>query len=317
MSVPRCIVGAVSVAIAVCPAVRAELVVRGAVEPAKPVIGDVITCRFTVQHDGAGVLEPIVLEYSTAAFLAVSSETWRRRSWFGRRTEDGVRFILQAVSTGTYTIAASEVRLHSAGDVRIGRAPPVLTVVVSGVELPPGVAREGNVADIAGPRSIPVWWPVVAVAAVVVLLLAGAWVLLRRARPVERATPTDRCDPQIEALQRLEQLAAGYLAAGRIKEFYLELSAVLRTYVGECTGVNAPELTTDELYRALQRRVPHEFNSALRALLAEVDLPKYARHQPGTEEMRRDLLRARDLITVLQAPRPSEAPQPVAEGQGT
>lgn len=153
---------------------------------------------------------------------------------------------------------------------------------------------EPDIRDIKGPLTVApdysLW--VVILAGTLVLLVAAA--LVRRAwRRRGRAAPppTPRLPPYEEAVAALATLRArGLPATGAWKEFALDLSEIVRRYVGRRYAFNALESTTREVLRELggQRELEAVARDrsplqSLRQLLEETDLIKFAKVVPEME----------------------------------
>lgn len=94
----------------------------------------------------------------------------------------------------------------------------------------------------------PLSWKLVGWVALAVLcaggLLAGAWTLVRY---VTRRVKEHRMSPIERAWVELDRLLKkGLPGRGRYKDFYVELTMVVRRYVQRKYGIRAPHLTTDE-----------------------------------------------------------------------
>lgn len=99
------------------------------------------------------------------------------------------------------------------------------------------------------------------------------------------------------ALQKLEQLwNKNYVDNGLIKEFYLELTEIVRWYIGEKYKINALELTTEELFVALKNKVDKKYNLKLKSFLDKADLAKFAKYVPDRSEINQDFEIAKELV---------------------
>ncbi len=137
----------------------------------------------------------------------------------------------------------------------------------------------------------------VAIAAYVILKVLKA----RRDRPVPAPPPPPPRPAHEVAFERLDALAAaGHPRDGALKEFFTELSEILREYTGGRYGFDSLDLTVDELMDALgERRV-----DGLRDLLARADLVKFAKYRPTRDEAVEAFDQAR---AIVEATRPKEA----------
>ncbi len=125
---------------------------------------------------------------------------------------------------------------------------------------------------------------------------AGLWFLLRRIR---RAVRLHRMSPRERALSELEELIARDLVGKRrVKDFYAELTMIVRRYIERAHKIRAPEQTTEEFlaaaaaYPGFNREVVHKLSDFLRS----ADLVKFAAFQPEPSAITRALDTARDYI---------------------
>ena len=126
----------------------------------------------------------------------------------------------------------------------------------------------------------PLSWKLVGVCAAA---LAGALLLLALAylvfRKIKLAVRVHRMSPIERALYELDKLIRkGLPGRGFYKDFYVELTMVVRRYIERQYGVRAPNLTTDEFLRAAGANA--EFTQAsvaeLKTFLESADLVKFA-----------------------------------------
>jgi len=113
----------------------------------------------------------------------------------------------------------------------------------------------------------------------------------------------------LEALAKLH--AARLLDAGRHEEFYVRLSAIVRTYLEARFRLRAPEMTTEEFLQAAQRdpQLTPPQRSLLGTFLAEADLVKFARYVPAADDAERAYRAAREFV---QSTVPPEVPRAAA-----
>jgi hypothetical protein len=125
------------------------------------------------------------------------------------------------------------------------------------------------------------WWAAGALAAALL-----GWRLWRwwRARRRAGEAPPPLVPPELRFAARLDELTRERLGEqGRGREHFFRLSEAVRDYLGAVTGLNALDLTTEELLAALSRqpdpRLPLE---PLRRFSETADLVKFARlHADG------------------------------------
>ena len=100
-------------------------------------------------------------------------------------------------------------------------------------------------------------------------------------------------------MERIEKLLAlNYLEKGMLKEFYYELSYILREYIGNRFAVFAVNQTTEEFLASLVSKNPFDKESEkeLAAFNETADNAKYSRYIPGKEQANSSLELAKSFI---------------------
>ena len=109
--------------------------------------------------------------------------------------------------------------------------------------------------------------------------------------------------PEKIALQELDRLLAeDLLARGEIKIFHMRISDILRRYIENRFGLQAPERTTEEFLVALslgkssENVVLAQHKALLAEFLNQCDLVKFARHEPTLAESEKTVVICRDFV---------------------
>jgi hypothetical protein len=127
-------------------------------------------------------------------------------------------------------------------------------------------------------------------------LAYGAWRLFRKLR---RAVKLHRMSPRERALFELAELMARDLIGhDRVKEFYFELTMIVRLYIERAHSIRAPEQTTEEFLLIVSRdpRFSHDVVKRLRDFMQAADLVKYAGFRPDHTSVDSALSTARTYI---------------------
>lgn len=143
------------------------------------------------------------------------------------------------------------------------------------------------------------------------LLIIGFWIywFVIRKRKIEDDEPTYRALPPLEeAMYKLNELDEKLLwQNNKVKEYYSELTDILRGYIERELKVPALEKTSDEILETL-----YDFNKAetinttketiqkLKELLREADLVKFAKSKPLAPEIEEDRKDAEEIIHNLK-----------------
>ena len=80
------------------------------------------------------------------------------------------------------------------------------------------------------------------------------------------------------------------------KQYYMNLTQALRSYIEKRFGFNANEMTTSEIIERLNRENNEEAISELKQVLTTADLVKFAKHTTSLTERDRNLVQAMDYV---------------------
>ncbi len=133
----------------------------------------------------------------------------------------------------------------------------------------------------------------------------------KQRKALKQIPPERQLPPHELALQRLNALKEKKLyQQGKFKEFYSELSEILRQYLELNFHISALELTTSELEALLQNAnlFDNQLYSGLMTVLKNADLVKFAKYQPLPTICETDLQFAFDFVEQTK-------PQPEPEEQ--
>jgi hypothetical protein len=225
----------------------------------------------------------------------------------GRREQEHT-YVLETYLTGNYELPPAHIRYRDSSGTNVLSSTPVCVEVIT-------VAEEGDlfsgIRDIKEPVELAVetpgrlkYWIIAISAAVVAIAAITLLFALRRKREAAPAPPVPAHERAYEALRRLHALQL--VEQGRIKEYYFELSIILRHYIENRFGLRAPEQTTEEFLQSIkssdvfssgQRRILKDF-------LKECDLVKFANYSASPA----DAQRAHDVVVAfIEETRETEA----------
>ncbi len=143
-------------------------------------------------------------------------------------------------------------------------------------------------ADISFVEIIKEYWPWAA--GIIALLAIITYLVYRMSKKreevvVEKPKPT--IPAHIIALKRLEELKTQQLwQEGKVKEYYSELTEILRWFIEQRFNVPALEQTTDEIMQGLKHLpgLESESKESVQRLLYLADLVKFAKQKPVGSE---------------------------------
>ena len=111
--------------------------------------------------------------------------------------------------------------------------------------------------------------------ALLAIVIGCLIIMSRRTRTV---TEVRRDPPYIVALRDLDRLRGDkYWAPDKQKTLYSGITDTLRTYIENVFGINAEEMTTAEIFEALDGRVPDDLFAETKELFETADFVKFAK----------------------------------------
>ena len=105
-------------------------------------------------------------------------------------------------------------------------------------------------------------------------------------------------EPDIIALEKLDNLdQSGLLEKGEIKEFYAQLSLILREYTENSLYIRTLEMTTEEI-RQNRRAFPYTDDqiASYFKILSGADMAKYAKHIAALDQCSQDMVLSRNIV---------------------
>ena len=154
--------------------------------------------------------------------------------------------------------------------------------------------QELQLNDIKPIQKVPFVWKdllsLLWIPAVIILLLAilGAiiYLIVRKNRKGYFFTPPPVLPAHVRAIKSLDKIKSEKIwQQNRIKEFYTELTDVLRRYIHERYGVNSLEMTSREILDIINNKEEEDsVYENLKQVLTIADLVKFAKYQPLIDE---------------------------------
>ena len=285
------------------------------VKPATVALGDPIKVTIKVRHrQGVAVNLPLKLELGKFSELS-RDDSQGTGAQAEPKTKAGQQervFVVKvaAYELGKLTLPPIEVTALGPGNEMITLTTPALPILVKSV-----MPNEPNpkLKELEPPVSVfmRTWWLLYLIIglAAVGLVVALTLIVSRRLRARREAAkpPPPPIPPQVTALERLSALdTEAHIAAETYKELFLELSEIVREYVGGRWGFDALEMTTREINHALESRfVDAALCQRFDAFFASSDLVKFAKYLPDPGGARQARVEAEKLVRETCAPDPA------------
>ena len=234
------------------------------------------------------------------------------------------KYLLTSFDSGQYTIPAQEVFISNqrfltdsiliqVGTVAVDTTKQGLFPIKPIYKAPPKTWHE---------YLYLLWWLLG-----ILLLIGLIWWLAFRSKKMIQWKPKVVLTPFDIALNQLKALdEKNLIGQQKIKEYYTELTDIVRNYIEQDVKISAMEITSDELIRILKKTnkykklgISRDQINHLELFLHNADLVKFAKAKPELETLKSDRSFAeivlKELKTVVSKPELDENGNPIIQMQ--
>lgn len=134
----------------------------------------------------------------------------------------------------------------------------------------------------------------------VLLIGIAVWIFIRykKNKPI-KLIPKPSEPAHLIAFRKLDELKEKKLyEKGKVKEYYSELTDILRTYIEQRFRIKALEQTSSEILESFEtaKVLPKELIELLTELLSMSDMAKFAKYVPYSEQSKIDWQKTREFV---------------------
>ena len=259
----------------------------------KPTIADRITLQMEMISEESYEITPPAFGEKLEQFGIVDFTSTQPELLEGGKLRRTRTYVLEPFLSGEYVIPAMTFRFRKTGEGdEDGHELETEPLAVAVRSLLPDEAEQLEIREIVAPveleRPAPRWLVPLGGTLGVLALIALVMFLVRRRK--DGPPPAPRIPAHETAIAALRKLVDEDLPGqGRIKEFYQQISDILRHYIEERFGLRAPERTTEEFLAELGRGsvLDAAHQPLLARFLEHCDLVKFAEHQPDDDDIQR------------------------------
>lgn len=221
------------------------------------------------------------------------------------KTEEGVlqkkiEYTITTYFLGEFEIPAVEIEyIDKNGNKGVVKSEPMIIKVVPVKRRPDD---KDDIRDIKNPIYIKTYlWLYILITVLLIGIVAYAvyWYIKRKpALKEEIKEEVKRLPEDIEALNKIEALESkGYLENGQIKQFYFELSEIIREYLSRRYQIPTLERTTSEVLHDLEKVIyGSELYKKFYNFFYECDMVKFAKYIPTKNQLNSIIPLAKELI---------------------
>lgn len=293
--------------------------VSGEVDRKTITIGDNILYTVTVVHPQGVTVEMPPFASNLGSFEIKDYRRPEREIESGRVTEKA-EYVISTFTTGKYTIPPVVIAfLNPTGETSR------LSTEEIEIEVQSVVATDADLTDVRNlkdpvdipSQELPKWAKWAIGISILGIMIGFVWWLRRREGFVEEiiVVPVPPHEAALMGLDRLEGM--NLPGKGQIREFYYELSDILRRYLCALTPGASMDLVTFELCDAVASGPLSGYSEKLAEWMGNHDFAKFAKAEPPSEECGADISNVRNfvnetafLVSVAEAAEtPGEAPE--------
>ena len=263
-------------------------------------IGDLINYNISVAHDKGIKVEYPGLGVNLGAFEIRDYKIFEPEE-VDKKIINRVEYIITTFDTGNYVIPPVTVSYFSSDSIEKELKTDIIKIRVNSVK--PSEAKD--IRDIKPPMEITVdyrryiYYGLAGLGAVLLAFILifyfkkrkrGEGIIPKRRKPIKPA--------HIEAIEELEKIInSNLLSGGRVKEFYIIISEIIRRYIENRYFIYALEMTTNQVYNSLYNiEIDKENIELIYEFLSSCDLVKFAKYIPGEDENKKIIEQAFDVI---------------------
>lgn len=279
-------------------------------------IGEQVKWTVTVDVDTtAQVIFPEGQTFSPLETVeAFATDTTRKKD---RLTLQKI-YALTQFDSGAYKLPSQRIEINGTGYMTDSMLINVATIPVDTLsqkmyDIKPLIQVEKSNMEI---------WKYILIGLLVLLLLGGLfyWFVLRK-KPLTEDEKVALLPPYDRALLELKRLEnSKYLIQDEYKQYYSELTAIVRSYLEEDAHVTALESTTDQLIEKLELlkdagelKLDDDTIKQFKQILQTADLVKFAKNKPSTSVAEQDRKLVEQIVVKTHDALPEPTPEELLE----
>ncbi|MFQ3675936.1 MAG: hypothetical protein SNJ64_05280 [Endomicrobiia bacterium] len=275
--------------------------VKSFLDKNKVFIGERVKYVIDVEHSLQYKLDTFEISVSSPqSFVLIEKDIKKLKKLFSKDVGEKINLYFLALQLGKYSIEETKLNFVIENSTETKTISlPKKEVEILNIPKPKNVKFDGEIVDIVEPIWMRNYLLLIFLLLGTILGLVLYSVKKRKEIIIEEQVETI-VDIKEDALRRLAELwQKDYITKNLVKEFYLELTEIVKDYIGKKNNINALELTTDELYYKLKNIVDRKYNLKLKTFLDNADLSKFAKYVPDVKQINSDFDVAKELIEIL------------------
>lgn len=265
-----------------------RILISSSVDRSRIKIGDLIKYNVKVIHDRDIEVKMPGMAVNLGGFEIRDYEEYEPEKK-GKKIITEVEYIISTFTTGKFIIPPLSV-LYTLPEDSLTKKMSTRKIDIIVESIKP--SEDGDIKDIKPPVEMPyLWWQAwgkwTVFGCAFLLIIAGYMIYRKKkmGKPILFRSPQPLRPPHETALEALDKLRdSELLTNGRIKEYYIELSEIIRHYFEGRYYIPALEMTSGEvLSEFVNIEMKDEIYDLCKSLLIQSDMAKFAKMIPSAE----------------------------------
>ena len=276
--------------------------IKSSVDMAEAYIGDLITYQITIICDSTIQLVPPPIGANLGAFDVKDYQADVETKLKDGRTQSQTTFVLSTFTTGDYLIPPLPIMFLMPDSTRKVMLAEGIPIKIK--SLLTNANDSTDIRPLKGPyefkRSYLAYYIWGGIALVVLAIALYLWRRWRRKKTIEE--PVDLRPAWEIAFEKLAVLREKKLVEeGKHKEFYLELTEIIREYLGRMYDLTALDMTTTEFLELLSElTLPDGLFDRTAKFLHHADLVKFAKYVPDVVRSQQEYQVAHEIVETVR-----------------
>jgi len=263
----------------------------------KITIGDRVKYEVIVEYDNGIEIGPYAPGKNLGEFEVKDYKVDAPKKTKNGRIISRAVYTIAAFTTGEFTIPGLKIKYKGMDKQEKEIASNEIKINVEGVK--PGPNDKDDIRPLKGPAEIKrSFFALLSAACILFAAVIAAFIYFKKKkRKEEKPAPPPRPAEEIakDALKALREMRLA--EKGLIKEYYIRLSDIIRTYIENRYRIFAMDRTTWELFQEMKsKRMDRQHVDTINNFLEGCDMVKFAKYTPGQKEIEEAYKRAEEII---------------------
>ncbi|OGS45097.1 MAG: hypothetical protein A2539_05870 [Elusimicrobia bacterium RIFOXYD2_FULL_34_15] len=277
---------------------KPAVVVKSSVDNSKITIGDKVNYKVIIDYDSNIQVELPDIAASLSAFEIKDYKILKPKKKRGRIILEN-NYLITTFTTGEYVISSTTVKYFE-NDESKEAITAELKIYVESIKA--SDADKDDIRDIKFPLHIPhsilFYFLLFSLPLLMVIFFLGYHYYKNREIKgfFTKQEPSKTADEiALEQLEKLKNM--NLIEEGKIKEYYIILSEIIRRYMEGRYKIEVLDRTTGELYWEMKNaKIDKKVVSQVKEFLEDCDLVKFAKYVPSSEIIEKDFDTAKNII---------------------